>query len=83
MAIYYLHLHDGGDLTIDDEGREFADRAAVLAQTLIEARGIISADVLSGQLDLGRHIDVADAGGRIVHRLTFADAVEIILPASR
>jgi hypothetical protein len=38
----------------------------------------MSADCRSGEVDLNQNIDVEDSAGKLVHRVSFADAVSII-----
>ncbi len=82
VAKYYFHLRDGIELFLDEEGRELPDVAAALAVALGDARAIISHDALRGRIDLDQRLDIEDAGGRMIHRLSFADAVELIPPAA-
>src|ERR1043166_9082446 len=76
MATYFFHLRDGSDVLLDSEGRNLADDAAIAAAALVEARAIMSADMLSGWVNLGQRIEVEDDKGGLVHRLRFQDAVE-------
>ena len=80
MPLYYFHLRDGEDLLLDPEGRELEDSEQIAKAALREARSIISDDALRGRIRLDQHIDVEDSERRIVHRLPFADALEIRLP---
>jgi hypothetical protein len=76
MPRYYFHLCDGKDILLDDEGRELeADQLE--AMTLSEARAMIAADVLTGEIFLNQSIEVHDETGRIVHRLSFDKAVDV------
>lgn len=77
MALYYFHLRDGKDVLLDPDGCQLDDMDAVKARALADARSIMSADILEGRLKLEMRIDVEDQAGRIVHRLPFADAIEI------
>jgi len=81
MPHVFFHLCDGDDLVLDDEGRIIDDHAAVVKAALHEARGMISAEAMQGRVWLDQRIDVVDAAGTIVHRLQFADAVFLKLPA--
>lgn len=77
MPRYYFHLRDGRDILLDAEGLELDGVGATRAQALRSARSILAAEVAEGKLPLYLRIDVEDAGGAIVHRLPFADAVEV------
>lgn len=78
MARFYFHLRDGRDVLLDPDGSELADMDAVRARALADARSIMSADILEGRLKLDMRVDVEDQAGRIVHRLPFVEAVEIV-----
>jgi len=75
MATYFFHLRDGGDLLLDPEGRNLEGDEAIAAAALSEARAIVSADVLTGSVNLDQRIEVEDRAGALVHRLRFEDAV--------
>ena len=45
---------------------------------LWSARGCMAEDVKGGKLDLRYRIDVHDESGELVHRLAFADALQIV-----
>lgn len=80
MPLYFFHLRDGVDVLLDGDGREFDDIDAVAKATLVEARAIIAEEARNGRIMLDQHIDVEDDAGSIVHRLSFADAIEIVPP---
>ncbi len=81
MQIFYFHLRDGEDLTLDPDGRWLPDSSSVIGVALYEARAIISDDARSGRLRLDQRIDVEDETGAIIHRLLFQNAIEITPPA--
>ena len=78
MPLYFFHLRDGVDILIDKDGRELDSLAAVASNALVEARAIIAYEAREGRILLDKHIDVENAYGGLVHRLSFADAVEIL-----
>jgi hypothetical protein len=78
MPLYYLHLRDGTDETLDDEGREFADSDALREFVLTSARDILSSDIKNGLMDLRFRIDAEDEAGQVVYTLPFKHAVSII-----
>jgi hypothetical protein len=78
LARFYFHLRDGEEVLLDPEGRELADAGAIAEAALREARAMVSDEALTGRIRLDQQIEVHDAEGRIVHRLGFADAVEIV-----
>jgi hypothetical protein len=80
VPVYFFHLRDGIDILRDPDGRDLADVAAAAAHALTEARALIGADALGGRINLRPCIDVEDGAGEIVHRLSFADAIDIVRP---
>lgn len=77
LQTYFFHLRDGMNDLLDPEGRRLPSLDAVAAAALLEARAIISADAQAGMIILNRAIEVEDERGKVVHRIDFADAVEI------
>jgi hypothetical protein len=76
MARYFMHLVDGADTLLDEEGMILSD-AEVAGAALLAARDCMSHDIRTGSLRLGYRIDVHDEQGKLVHSLGFRDAVEI------
>ena len=77
MARYYFHLCDGREVTIDPEGQEIANPAEIAPHALKEARAMISQDALGGRINLEEYIEVRDESGRLIHQLSFRDAVTV------
>lgn len=77
MPRFFMHLHDGVDRLLDEEGLVLStDEVAQAA--LDAARDCIAGDVRKGRIDMRSRIDVEDQGGAVVHTLRFGDAVTII-----
>ena len=76
MGRYYFHLCDGTDVLLDPDGRDL-EEGSISTAALAEARAMIAADVLEGNVRLDQQIEVRDASGTIVHRLPFEDAVVV------
>lgn len=76
MATFYFHLCDGTDVLLDADGRDL-DPGSIPRVALAEARAMIAADVLDGHARLDQQIEVRDAAGTVVHRLSFEDAVVV------
>jgi hypothetical protein len=74
-----MHLIDSTDVLLDPDGvvipTELVERVALRA-----ARDCMAGDIQNGRLDLHYRIDVHDESGKIVHRLAFADAVDVLTP---
>jgi hypothetical protein len=79
MGIYFFHLRNGEDVLLDPEGRRL-EVGSIAAAALSEARSIMSADCHAGEVDLNQNIDVEDSAGKLIHRVSFADAISIIQP---
>ena len=77
MPRYFMHLVDGVDVLLDPDGIEIPN-GAIVQKALASARDCIAGDVREGCVDLRYRIDVHDVNGRVVHSLSFADAVEIL-----
>jgi hypothetical protein len=77
VAQYCFHLCDGHEIVIDAEGKDIDDPAQIGPQALREARAMISQDALSGRINLNQYIEVRNADGKLVHQLSFHDAVTI------
>jgi hypothetical protein len=78
MARYYLHLRDGVDEIIDDEGLELTSMDEVKKAVMAAARDVMSADVRTGVLDLRYRIDAENEQGAVAYSLPFQHAVSII-----
>ncbi len=58
MAQYHFHLHDCGCRVEDEEGSVFPDQASARQHAILCARDVIAAEVLTGRLCLGCHIEI-------------------------
>lgn len=77
MPRYFFNLAECGTLVPDVEGKDLPGEEAVLHQAIVEARGLMSAEILGGTLCLGCRIDVTDATGDTILSLPFKQAVEV------
>lgn len=77
MPVYYFHLRDGDDMLLDPDGRALEGAEAIAGCALAEARALISDEARLGRIRLDQRIEVEDAGGAVVHRLFFDQAIEI------
>lgn len=78
MARYFLHLRDGSDELLDEEGSEFLDLSKLRSAVLFNARELMAVGVRDGVLDLRFRIDAEDASGTVIYSLGFHDAATII-----
>lgn len=77
MARYFFHLHECGEVTLDEEGALLDDVERARAVGIQHARAIMSAEVREGRLCLGCCIEVIDEGGRQVAQVPFRDAIAL------
>lgn len=77
MPTYYLHLRDGHDELLDEEGATYASMEEVRRAVLAAARDIIAGEVLTGVVNFAQRIEAEDEKGGVVHSLPFADAVRL------
>jgi len=75
LGVYFFHLCDGSDTLIDPDGREVDDISTISGLALKEARAMISQDALGGRIFLDQFIEVRDDASKLVHKLSFRDAV--------
>jgi hypothetical protein len=81
MARYFLHLRDGTDEILDEEGIEYADMDAVRKAVVTSARDVMAGQIRDlGVLDLRFRIDAEDETGDTVYTMPFADAIGIVTP---
>ena len=83
MPRYFMHLRDGSDELLDEEGKTFDTLDALRSAVLATARDVITGDVTGGLIDLRFWIDAEDENGSIVYSLPFKHAVSIISSESR
>lgn len=76
MPRYFMHLMDGVDKVIDEEGVLMPEEA-IIGAALSAARDCMAGDIQTGRLRLNHRIDVHNEAGELVHSLVFKDAVEI------
>lgn len=78
MPRYYLHLRDGREELLDEEGKELADVAAAQHAAVTAARDVMVGDILGeGIINFRYRIDVEDKRGDIVFSLSFSAALAI------
>ena len=78
MARYYLHLRDGTEQLLDEEGVEFASLDAMRKGVMLAARDLIKGDIDGGIIDFRFRIDAEDGAGDIIYTLPFKHALNII-----
>ena len=78
MARYFMHLRDGTEELLDEDGVEYDSLDALRKDVLATARDLMIGDMRAGVIDLRFRIDAEDADGVIVYSLAFKHAVNII-----
>lgn len=76
MSRYYFNLYND-ELTIDEEGREFADEHAARAHAVKEARVMAADSVSRGHFTASDRIEIMDEERRVVSNVRFDEAVEL------
>ncbi|WP_445192269.1 DUF6894 family protein [Sphingomonas sp. Tas61C01] len=77
MPRFFFHLHDCGNFTPDEEGRELADMDAAVAVALHEARELLAAEIAEGKLCLGCRIEVVEEHSDRAMIVPFSSTVQI------
>jgi myo-inositol catabolism protein IolC len=81
MARYYLHLRDGTDEVLDEEGMESASLEALKQAVLEGARDVMANELKSGGLiDFRYRIDAENDDQQIVYSLPSRHAANIVPP---
>jgi len=79
MPRFFMHLRDGTDVALDEEGTEHASIEAMQQAVLASARDCIAGDVkATGVVDFRFRIDAENEAGEVVYSLPFAEAVTIM-----
>ena len=76
MPRYYFNLYDD-EVTIDQEGREFADEHGARAHAVREARVLAADSVSRGHFTASDRIEIVDEDRKVVGNVRFDEAVEI------
>jgi hypothetical protein len=74
MPLYYFHIHGPNGTTVDEEGSDLADMAAVREEALTAVREIVADSIRRGDGRDGREMRVADDTGKLVLTVPFRDA---------
>lgn len=78
MPLYFLHLRDGTEELLDEEGVEYATLDLMRKAVMETVRDLMKGDLDRGVLDLRFRVDAEDAAGRVIYTLPFRHAVSII-----
>ena len=78
MIRYFMHLRNGTDQILDEDGKEFPDLEALRAAVLFSVRDLMCGDLRDGVIDLRFRIDAENESGVIVYSLPFKHAYNVI-----
>ena len=77
MGRFHFNVRNGSGYTQDDEGQEVSNLDEVRRRAVEGARSLLSAEALTGDLDLRGRIEVTDETGELVITVTFRDALDV------
>jgi hypothetical protein len=77
MHRFYFHLHECGETTKDEEGRELPSFEEAFRVAVEAARSLMADEVIRGRLCLSCHIEIEDSYGIALATLPFAEAVSV------
>jgi hypothetical protein len=78
MNHYFMHLRDGADEVLDEEGIEYLTLDLLRRAVMLSARDILSGDIKRGVVDLRFRIDAENSRGEVVYSLPFKHAFSLI-----
>ena len=73
---FFFHLYDDV-VSIDEEGSELPDMAAVRQKAIKNARSIACQEVLEGHLNMDHRIEVLDESDELVLTLPFREVIKL------
>ena len=74
---FYFHLCNGLEFAEDAEGVELADYAAARRNAVRSLRGVMSGDLLNGNVNTASFIEVEDEKHELIETVSFADVVQL------
>ena len=78
MPLYHLNIRGPDGIVEDDEGIEYPDRAAAVAEAVKGARCLMRGEVERGTLCLDQSIEIHDGDGRHLLTVPFTEALKIV-----
>lgn len=79
MQRYFFNVQDRYGYLVDPDGIEHADAAMARRTAVASGRSLLGEDLAQGVLDLNARIEVMNDAGSIVHRVSFAECVLVVL----
>lgn len=77
MARYHFHQRRGSVLIKDDEGTELPGLEVARAEAIASAREAMRETIEQGYIPLSWAFEISDDRGRVILRVSFADAVQL------
>ena len=77
MSRFYFNLCNGAEFAEDLEGIELPDYAAARRKAVESLRGVMSGDLLMGDLNTASFIEIEDEQHELVETVSFADVVSL------
>jgi len=74
---FYFNLCNGAEFAEDPEGIELADYAAARCKAIESLRGVMSGDLLMGDLNTASFIEIEDDQHELIETVSFADVVSL------
>ena len=74
---FYFNLCNGAEFAEDPEGMELADHAAARRKAVESLRGVMSGDILMGDLNTASFIEIEDEQRDLIEAVSFADVVSL------
>ena len=74
---FYFNLCNGAEFAEDPEGVELADYAAARRKAVESLRGVMSGDLLTGDLNTASFIEIEDELHELIETVSFADVVKV------
>ena len=71
MTTFHFHLRSGDQLTLDEEGEDFADYASALSEVNLAARDLVVQAIRSGKHRVPDAFVIADGSGKELGTLSF------------
>ncbi|WP_294251330.1 hypothetical protein [uncultured Sphingomonas sp.] len=79
MQRYFFNVQDRHGYLVDPDGIEHADAAMARHTAVAFGRSLLGEDLAQGFIDLNGSIEVMNDAGTVVHRVSFAECVLVVL----
>lgn len=77
MPRFYFNLCNGTEFAEDPEGVELPDYATARQRAIESLRGVMSGDLLMGDLNTASFIEIEDEEHELIETVSFADVVRL------